>query len=242
MLTTLLILIVVIVAAGVGTLTGFGLSTIMIPVMILFYPLPEALLFVGIIHWFGDVWKLVLFREGIRWRLILSFGLPGAVATIVGAKLVFSLSGTILSRILGIFLLAYVAFLFLKGAFRLPQRTLTGAIGGALSGFFAGIFGMGGAIRATFLSAFDLPKAVYLATAGAIALAVDSTRLVTYLQGGARLEPRLFWGMLLYVPASFLGARLAKMIVDKIPQRHFRKVIAAFLLVIALRLLVAPGH
>ncbi|OHB65997.1 MAG: hypothetical protein A2Y77_00025 [Planctomycetes bacterium RBG_13_62_9] len=234
----LLILIVVIVASGIGTMTGFGLSTIMIPVLVLFYPMPETLLFVGIVHWFGDLWKLLLFREGIRWRLILSFGIPGVLATILGARLIFSIPGDILRRILGVFLIGYVIFLFVHSAFRVRHDALTGAVGGALSGFFAGIFGIGGAIRAMFLSAFDLPKAVYLATAGAIALAIDTPRLITYIWQGARLEPLLLQGLLLFVPASFLGARIAKGLVNRIPQRHFRKIIAALLLVLGLRLLL----
>ncbi len=235
-----LILLVVIVANAVGTLTGFGLSTVMIPVMVLFYPLAEALLFVGIVHWFGDVWKLVLFREGIRWKLILSFGFPGIIATIVGASLVFSISGTILSRVLGAFLVLYVAFLLARSSFQVAARTSTSAVGGALSGFFAGIFGMGGAIRAMFLTAFNLPKSVYLATIGAIALAIDTSRLITYLYEGTRLAPRLAWGMLLFVPASFLGARVAKRFVNRIPQQHFRKVLAVFLLLVGIRLLIWP--
>ncbi len=234
------VLIVVVVAGMVGTLTGFGLSTIMIPVMVLFYPLTEALLFVGIIHWFSDIWKLVLFRQGIRWRLILSFGIPGILATILGASLAFDISSTLLSRILGVFLLIYVVLLFVKNALQVSQSTAAGAVGGALSGFFAGIFGMGGTIRSVFLLAFNLPKAVYLVTAGAIALAIDTSRLATYLARGATLEPRLAWGMLLFVPASFLGARLAKGLVDRIPQKHFRRVIAAFLLLVGLRLLIWP--
>jgi uncharacterized protein len=235
-----LILLVVIVANAVGTLTGFGLSTVMIPVMVLFYPLAEALLFVGIVHWFGDVWKLVLFREGIRWKLILSFGFPGIIAAIVGASLVFSISGTILSRVLGAFLVLYVAFLLVRSSFQVPARTSTSAVGGALSGFFAGIFGMGGAIRAMFLTAFNLPKSVYLATIGAIALAIDTSRLITYLYEGTRLTPRLAWGMLLFVPASFLGARIAKRFVNRIPQQNFRKVLAVFLLLVGIRLLIWP--
>jgi uncharacterized membrane protein YfcA len=43
--------------------------------------------------------------------------------------------------------------------------------------------------------------------------------------------------MLLFVPASFLGARLAKRVVDKIPQDQFRRVIAVFLLAVAIKLL-----
>jgi uncharacterized membrane protein YfcA len=158
------------VASVVGTLTGFGLSTIMIPVMVLFYPMPETLLFVGATHWFSDLWKLLLFREGIRWRLILSFGIPGIAATVCAARLIFSISGALLARILGVFLIVYVLFLLTRSAFKVRQSMTAGAIGGALSGFAAGIFGMGGAIRSLFLSAFNLPKAVYLATAGAIAI------------------------------------------------------------------------
>ena len=231
------ILIVVILGSAIGTLTGFGLSTVMIPVMVLFYPLPQALLFVGIIHWFGDVWKLILFREGIRWKLILSFGIPGILATILGAWLVFEISGDMLSHVLGVFLLIYVLLLFAKNTFQIRPNLTAGAVGGGLSGFCAGIFGMGGTIRSMFLLAFNLPKAVYLATAGAIALAVDTSRLVTYLSRGTRLEPRLLWAMLLFVPASFLGARLAKHVVDRIPQKQFRRVIAVFLLAVAIKLL-----
>ncbi len=236
----ILILLVVTLASGVGTLTGFGLSTVMIPVMVLYYPLAEALLFVGIIHWFGDVWKLILFREGIRWRLILSFGLPGIAATILGASLVFHIPSTVLSRVLGAFLVLYVLFVLVRRSFQVRPGLPTNLIGGMLSGFCAGIFGMGGAVRGMFLSAFNLPKAVYLATAGAIALAVDTSRLVTYVRAGTQLSPLLLWGMLLFVPASFLGARVAKHFVNRIPQRRFRTVLAAFLLLVGLRLLLWP--
>jgi uncharacterized membrane protein YfcA len=236
----ILILLVIVLASGVGTLTGFGLSTVMIPVMVLFYPLAEALLFVGIIHWFGDVWKLLLFREGIHGKLILSFGVPGVIATIVGASLVFRVSGAALSRVLGAFLVLYVLFLLVHSSFQIRPRLATNVLGGALSGFCAGIFGMGGAVRSMFLSAFDLPKAVYLTTAGAIALAIDTSRLLTYVREGTRLSPLLYWGMLLFVPASFVGARIAKRFINRIPQQHFRKVLVVFLLLVGLRLLLWP--
>jgi uncharacterized membrane protein YfcA len=115
----LLLLAFVIVASCAGTMTGFGTSTIMVPVLLIFYPVPQTLLFVGIIHWFGDVWKLLLFRKGFQWKLILGFGIPGIAATVWGASLVFSIRAIILSRILGIFLVCYVVYLFLKGSFRI---------------------------------------------------------------------------------------------------------------------------
>jgi uncharacterized membrane protein YfcA len=147
----------------------------------------------------------------------------------------------ILSRILGTFLICYVIYLFLKSSFKIKPSLLTGACGGALSGFLAGLFGIGGAVRGLFLTAFDLPKEVYITTAGAIALIIDTTRLTTYVSEGARLERLLMWGLIAFIPASFLGARIAKSIVNKIPQEHFRKVVAVFLLLIGIKLVFLPA-
>jgi uncharacterized membrane protein YfcA len=235
------ILIVVIIASGIGTMTGFGTSTIMVPIMMLFYPVPQTLFFVGIIHFFGNVWKLLLFRKGVRWRLILSFGIPGIAATYLGASLVFDIPAVVLSRLLGAFLIIYVVYLFAKSSFKVKPNLVFGACGGALSGFLAGVFGIGGAVRGLFLTAFDLPKAVYIATAGSIALFIDATRLTTYFTKGAKLPMLLLYGLPLFIPASFLGASIAKRIVDRIPQEHFRKIVAVFLLLMGIKLLLLPG-
>jgi uncharacterized membrane protein YfcA len=233
--------ILVFIASAIGTTTGFGISTVMIPVVLLFYPLPQTLFFVGIIHWVGNMWKLVLFRRGIRWKLILSFGIPGIAAGLVGALLVFKVPGSLLSRILAGFIIVYVIYLFAKPSFKVKPSTVAAMSGGALSGFLAGIFGMGGAVRSLFLSAFDLPKFIYIATAGAIALFIDTARLTAYFLKGARLEPLILWGMLIFIPASFLGAKIAQLIVDKIPQRYFRTVIAVFLFLVAVKLLLVTA-
>ena len=232
-----LLALLTLLASGVGALSGFGTSTIMVPVVALYFPLPVTLLFVGIIHLFGDIWKMLLFRSGVNWWLILSFGVPGILLSFAGARLTVDVPGPLLERFLGAFLLAYVVFLFLHESWRLPRNRLSAVGGGALSGFFAGLFGVGGAIRWMFLSAFDLPKATYIFASGAIALVIDIVRLSTYLLQGTRLDEALFMGMLVFIPASLLGSFVAKRIVTRIPQAAFRKVVAAFLGLVALRFL-----
>jgi len=240
-MTVALIAALTVVAAGVGTLSGFGTSTIMVPALVMFFPLPETLLLVGVIHWFGDVWKIWLFKRGIRWKLWLAFGVTGIIYSYWGAMLSVNVPETLMKQILGGFLLAYVVFLFVKQSFELPATTGVAGLGGAASGFMAGIFGVGGAVRGAFLAAFDLDKAVYIATSGAIAIVIDTVRIGKYIQGGTSLAPELMWGMMLFIPASFIGAELAKKVVERIPQEKFRLVIAAFLLLAGLKLLVWPG-
>jgi uncharacterized membrane protein YfcA len=212
----------------------------MVPVLAAFLPLPQVLLLVGVIHWFGDLWKMLLFRSGVRWKLILLFGGTGIVATVIGGLLVFQAPESLLSRALGGFLLLYVIFLLAKQRFRIPQTTSTAVLGGVLHGFAAGIFGVGGAVRGAFLAAFDLPKSVYIFTSGAIGLVVDSARIVTYWSQGASFETKLVWGLLLFVPISFIGAKIAERVVERIPQERFRVIVALFLGLVALQLLLFP--
>src|SRR3989338_2295472 len=99
--------ILTLIASTIGTVTGFGTSMIMIPVLLFWYPFPQTLLLVGIIHWVGDIWKMILFREGATWNLLFLFGLPSVLAAYAGAHLTLTTEPTLLLRILGAALVAY---------------------------------------------------------------------------------------------------------------------------------------
>lgn len=235
-----LISFLTLVASFIGTIAGFGSSTIMLPIMLFFLPFPVALLFIGIIHFFDDLWEIILFRQAVNWKLLLSFGIPGIIASFMGASLAVSEPQTILLRLLGVLLLFYVFLIVARPKFKIPQSNVSAGLGGTLSGFIAGIFGIGGPVRAMFLSAFNLPKETYLFTSGAIAIFIDPARLATYILGGTRLPANLSWGLLVFVPISFVGSKLAKNFVDEISQKKFRFVIATFLFIAGLKLLFFP--
>ena len=227
-------------ASIIGTLAGFGISTVMVPLLLIILPLPQTLLLVGIIHWFNDIWKILLFREGIRWKLFLAFGLPGIFTSFLGSSLSLRISREILSRTLGVFLIAYVLFIVFNRTFKLSQRLSVAVSGGALTGFFAGIFGIGGEINAVALSAFNLEKAVYVTTAGAISFMIDSTRIATYVRGGIGLEPAILAGFLIFIPLSLIGVMIGKRGIEKIPQEKFRNFVAVFIFLFGLKLVLLP--
>lgn len=236
----ILIALLTALASIIGTFSGFGISTIMIPVIVLFYPLPFALLFVAVIHLFGDFWKVIFFKKGANWRIILLFGIPGIVFSYLGASLSLDVPDIILKRLLGVFLLIYVFYLLRKPAWKVPANDRTSIAGGTLSGFFAGIFGVGGAIRSAFLAAFNLQKEIYIFTSGMIALFIDVTRISRYFAGGTRLPREMAVLLILLVPLSLAGAYIAKRIINKVPQKFFRNIIAVLLGLIAVKFLVLP--
>ena len=104
-------------------------------------------------------------------------------------------------------------------------------IGGAISGFLAGLIGTGGALRGAFLSAFNLSKEKYIATAAAIALAVDLTRLPVYL-GEGFLDSRYYWFIPTLIVIALAGSFVGKQIVTQLPQAIFRKVVLLALLLV----------
>lgn len=221
----ILISIATFIASVIGTISGFGSSTILLPLLLLAYSLPESLLLAGIIHVFSDIWQVVLFKKKVRWKIALEFGVFGVFASVAGALLVLSIPEGSTELILGVFFIAYALFLYLHPHMKIMHEARMASLGGAISGFSAGIFGLGGAMRAAFLSTFNLPKESYIATIGVIALMSDVARVSTYAAGGIDLGDVLLYGLALFIPISFLGALAARKIVHKISQDTFKNII-----------------
>lgn len=240
MLELTLISVLTLVASVVGTMTGFGMSTIMIPVLLFMYPLPQTLLLVGVIHFAGNIWKMVFFHRGLQWKLLLLFGIPSVLASYLGATLTSEVDEQLLLRILGAAFLIYTMFLFLHSTWRIRANTTTAVSGGIVSGFMAGMFGVGGAVRGAFLRAFDLSKDAFIFTAAAIALVTDSTRLITYTADQINLPSGLWQGMVLFLPVSLLGSWIGQRIVRRLPKSAFRTVVAVFLGLSGLKFLLYP--
>ncbi len=209
----------------------------MVPVLLFFMPVYEAILLAAVVHWFQNLWRLILFKEGFKPKIVLDFAIAGGVAAFIGARLTLDLPSELIVKIIGGFFIVYVIYLFFNPHFKFEYKTPLAIAGGASSGFMAGMFGVGGAFRAAMLSAFDLPKAVFLHTSASIALIVDSTRLATYLSAGVRLTEHLAFGLIAFIVMAYVGTFIGKKLVDKISQKHFRYVVCGFLFLASLRLL-----
>lgn len=134
--------------------------------------------------------------------------------------------------LLGVFLIVYAGLSMWHGL--RPRPTLGAmAAGGAVSGFLAGLIGTGGARRGAFLSAFAMPRDQYLANAAAIAFAVDLARLPVYFgQGFSRSVPWTYYPLL--VGIAWMGAFVGRMLVARIAQGRFRRVVFVLLLLTGL--------
>ena len=218
----------------VGTLAGFGSSTVFLPLALLFFDFRTALTLVAFFHIFGNATRIGFFRRGLDRKLLVKFGIPSAVFSVIGALLVAHIAQDALKAALGLFLIAYAALFLRREKLAFKATTASAVVGGSLSGFLAGLIGTGGALRGAFLTAFGLPKEKYIALAAATALIVDATRIPVYLQQGFLQHEYLRYLPVLLVVAiggSFTGKR----IVDRIPQRKFRLFVLAVLFLIGVK-------
>jgi len=218
----------------IGTMAGFGSSTIFLPIALFFIDFKTALVLVAFLHIFGNIGRITFFRQGLDKRLILMFGIPSIILTILGALLVNYTPQNTLKLVLGIFLLVFSIMSLVKPNLKFKPSKRNAVIGGGLSGFLAGLIGTGGALRGAFLTAFNLKKERYIATAAAIALAVDLTRIPIYFSGGF-LTNQYYYFIPILLVVAFAGSFVGKKIVNKIPQNIFRKIVLILIALISLK-------
>ncbi|MBI2012221.1 sulfite exporter TauE/SafE family protein [Candidatus Daviesbacteria bacterium] len=221
----------------VGTIAGFGSSTIFLPLALLFFDFKKALILVALFHIFGNLGRIGFFRFGLDKNTLIKFGLPSVIFTLIGALLVSYIPQNFLKAILGVFLILYSLVALWQGNLSVKETITNSLVGGSLSGFLAGLIGTGGALRGAFLTAFGLPKEKYIATSAAIALAVDLTRIPIYLSQGF-LKSNLYWYIPVLLIIALIGSFTGKQIVKIIPQKQFKKVVLVAILIIGIKFVI----
>lgn len=111
-LELLLLVVISFIAGGLTLFTGFGLSTILLPVFVIFFPAPIAIATTAVVHFINNFYKLFIFIKEINVQILYRFGVPGLIASIFGALSLNVLTEDIrsLKIILGIIII-FVALL-----------------------------------------------------------------------------------------------------------------------------------
>jgi uncharacterized membrane protein YfcA len=151
----IILIIVGFLSEILGTMTGFGSSTIFLPLASYLVEFKTALVLVAIFHLFGNVSRITFFRHGLDWNVLLIFGIPSFVLSLFGATLVGNLSQTFLKLLLGIFLIIVSILFLIKPKLAFPASNKSLVLGGGISGFIVGLIGTGGALRASFLTGIE---------------------------------------------------------------------------------------
>lgn len=168
----------------------------------------------------GNASRVWFNRHEVVGRVVLWFALGGVPAAFVGGLLFARVPGTLLTRFLGIFLLAMVVYRHVRRGrvHRIPLRGF--AILGAGSSFLSALMGSVGPLMAPFFLAYGLMKGSYIGTEALATVVMHVTKLAAY-QTASALTLREGGIGLVLGPAMIAGSFAGKRIVGRMSETFF---------------------
>ena len=229
------VLIIAFVAAMIATTTGFGSATILTPFVAMVIDIKAAIVLVAFFHFANNLTKFTLMRKSINLRLVLVYGLPSVISALVGAWIFGSVDVSLITMFFSIFLVMFSLYSLFRPKLRIPEKDSILAIGGLISGLTSGLIGVGGAIRSMFLISTFLKKEAYIATAAAIAIMVDVSRISMYVYRGSLYQGHTLWIIPLVVVA-FMGVFTGRRLLRRLNERTVRKAVLVALLLVGIKM------
>lgn len=250
----LVICTVALLASALTFFSGFGLGTLLLPALALFFPVEQSVALTAVVHLLNNLFKLVLIGRHADRQVVLRFGLPALVASLLGAATLAWLADvapvyayaafdrivvvTPVKLVVGLLLLLFAALELLPRwrTLAFPPRFLP--VGGLLSGYFGGLSGMQGALRSAFLLRAGLGKEAFIATGVVIACLIDVARLGIYAMALAAVGAQLDHGLLAAaVLAAFAGAMLGNRFLATSTLPGIQRLVAVLLLAVGVGLM-----
>lgn len=234
--------------------SGFGLGTILMPFMALFFPVTLAIAITAIVHMANNLFKVVLFGKYADKEVIMRFAIVGTLAAFAGAFLLTWISAadyiatyelgdrlikvTPVKITIGLVMIGFAIFELVPSLENMKFDRKWLPIGGLLSGFFGGLSGNQGAMRAAFLSKSGLSKEAFIGTGVVIAFLVDIVRLLVYSQYFAAAKLWGDWGIVVAAALSaFTGSYLGAKVVKKVTIKTIHTIVGITLIGVGLALI-----
>ena len=233
-----MVAVVGVLAGGVAAVAGFGIGSLLTPVLALPLGVKAAVAAVAVPHVVGTALRLWRLRAYVDRDVLKGFGIASAAGGLAGALLHGALQSPALRIVFGLLMLLS-ASAELTGWARRVRLGRTGAwVAGVLSGGFGGLVGNQGGIRSAALLTFPLEPHAFVATATAIALVVDAARAPVYVatQGEAMLAAAGLIGIA--TVGVVIGTLGGERVLGRIPTPWFRRIVAVLIAALGVYMLV----
>ena len=214
-------------AAALTVPAGFGLSTILTPLVLFLLPVHEAVAVVAIVHCAHNAGKYVALRESVDYNAIKRYGIWLIIGSIIGALLQNQVPSKPLLLLVGAFLVILPILTLSERwiGYTIPEAN--DRVGGFGSGFMGGLSGHQGALRAMFLTRRLPDKMAYAATASVLALCVDLSRIPIYLFFRTEEISNQLTLIFVLVISALVGVRVGKKWLQSLKSSHIHNMVMA---------------
>lgn len=230
---------IAVLSGATASIVGFGIGSLLTPLLALRFGMDTAVAAVALPHAVATAIRCWRLRQSIDATVLRRFGLLSAAGGLAGALVYTVLDAGALKRVLGALLVLTSAAQFSGLATRWHPRGATVALLGLGSGFFGGIAGNQGGLRAAALSAFRLSPLAFVATSTATGLLVDAARTPVYLYSAGSTLASLWLPITIATAGVTAGTLLGERVLLGMSKDRFRQAVAAAIGLLGLWLLAA---
>jgi uncharacterized membrane protein YfcA len=214
-----------IAAGAVASVAGFGIGSILTPLLSLRMGTQLAVAAVSIPHMIATFARFWMLRHDVDRGVLISFGILSAAGGLAGALLHSVVSSPVLTLVLA-GLLLFAGLSAASGyAKRMRFGPRTAWIAGAISGMFGGLVGNQGGIRSAALLGFHLERRAFVATATAIGLLVDAARMPVYLASAGPEMVSVSSLIALSTVGVLVGTFIGTTVLRRIPEDRFHRLV-----------------
>ncbi len=224
-------------SAFVGSVAGSGGSTILLPVLVLYYGVHDAVPILTIANFSANVSRMIINRREIVFPVVGWFVLGSFPMSALGAWLFVVADAKLLTRLLGALLIVVVVWRRLRPRPPIKRGAIWFWPVGVVCGFLEGVMGTVGPLMAPFFLAYGLMRNAYIGTDALATVPMQGTKLAVF--GGAQvLKPELIVAGFTLIPFMIGGTVIGKRLLERVPERAFAVLVEGMLVVAGLNFLI----
>jgi hypothetical protein len=233
----LVLVLVALVASTLASVTGFGASLLLLPVLAWSFGVRDAIPILSIVQVCTNLSRVVLNREDIVVPVARRFSFGAVPAAIAGGIVFATAPASALGRLIGVFMICSVVFRHTRPGRNLKVNEHAFLPLGLGFGFVDALVGSTGPLQAPFFLAAGLTGAAYIGTEALASLVMQSAKLAVYGSFSLLSLEAVAYGLALG-GVMFAGSYLGRNLVRHIAPAHFGLIIEGVLVIAGVILIV----
>lgn len=222
-----------VISAALTTSLGAGGGLLLLGVMSLFLPVAGVIPLHGVIQFGATAGRSLLLWRHIRVSLVAAFALGAVIGSLAGAQVLVRLPESALQLLLGLFIIV-LAWLPIP---RLRRAATAGTVAaGAVTSALTLFVGATGPLVSAFLHALRLDRLAHVGSFAACMVVQHGLKIAVFGVAGFAFAP---YGPFLAVMlvSVLLGNAAGRLVLSRLDDRRFHRLLAIVLTLLALRLL-----
>lgn len=220
---------VIILAAAVSGLIGFGLAVVAVPLLLIFFDPVEVVVLIALISLFTNAVIVQDSWREVKTRSVLAL-MPWAIlGLILGTEILRRANPDYLRLGVGVIVVLSAILLLRDVTLKSIEGRIGTVLAGASSGALATSTGIAGPPIVLLFAARGLPKDSFRASNAAYFLILSVAIIVTLFVRDI-VETSELWTAAALVPAAFIGKTLGTALVKRLSDEAFRRITLAVVL------------